>query len=131
MDQLLVNKIICPDGTVLESRHRHDYQEHEQEDGRVYLVDGGLDYQRIGFSDTEFTNCTYHVGDDHSKIREHFTWKSILDENGERLEQPIYRKLKDLTDAHIYALIEFTAEDYPQFINDLFIAEKSYREENN
>ena len=127
MSQLLVNKIICPDGTVLESRHRHDYQEHEQEDGRVYLIDGGLDYQRIGFSDTKFTNCTYYVGDDHSKIREHFEWTRHMDADGNPL--PVYEVvlLKDITDSHLDALIEWTKEDYPQYVNDLFVAEKEWR----
>lgn len=129
MSQLLVNKIVCPDGTVLESRHRHDYREHKQADGRIYMVDGGLDYQRIGFSDTKFTNHTYYVGDEHTKIREHFTWKSVLDENSDPLPHPIYRKLKDITDDHLEALIGFTKEDYPDYIHELFVAEKSYREE--
>lgn len=125
-DQLLVNKIICPDGTELHSKHRRDYKEHEQDDGRIYFIDGGFDYQRIGFSDTEFTNHTYYVGDDHSKIREHFTWISRLDKDENPIE-PVERKLKDLTDGHINALVGWTKEDYPKYINDLFIAEKEYR----
>lgn len=36
--ELLVNKIRCPDGTILESRHRHDFKQHIQDDGREYFI---------------------------------------------------------------------------------------------
>lgn len=42
--QLIYNAIRCPDGTVLESFHRHDFKQH-----KGYFVDGGLAYVRIGF----------------------------------------------------------------------------------
>lgn len=36
---LLYNAIKCPDGTLLVSRHQHDFQMHRQKDGREYYVD--------------------------------------------------------------------------------------------
>lgn len=127
--QLLVNKIICPDGTELESRHKHDFVLHVQEDGREYFIDGGLEYQRIGCADREYIDCTCYVGDDHGKIREHFTWESFLDADGNNLDRSIFRKLKDITDDHLEALIRFTEEDYPDYIHNLFIEERKYRDE--
>lgn len=41
--RIIQNAIQCPDGTILNSVHRHDCQVH---DG--YLVDGGKDYLRSG-----------------------------------------------------------------------------------
>lgn len=56
--KLIRNAIQCPDGTIIESKHRHDFVLHRQEDGREYFVDGGLDYQRIGYSDNEYKNLS-------------------------------------------------------------------------
>ena len=40
---LIRNAMMCPDGTIIESKHRHDYQVHKIGDDK-YVVDGGLDY---------------------------------------------------------------------------------------
>ena len=128
MKQLLVNKIKCPDGTVLVSRHRHDFKEHTQADGRTYMVDGGLSYQRIGHSDEEFENLACYTDDPHEKIREHFEWTKRLDADGDPLEKPEIVLLKDITDAHLEALITWTSEDYPKWVNQVFVDEKAWRE---
>lgn len=125
--QLLVNKIQCPDGTILESKHRHDYQEHTQEDGREYMVDGGLIYQRIGFSDEEFKDLTVYTDDDHSLIREHFEWTRRMDKNKKMLSEPQILKLKDMSNDHIENLCYFTVRGYPDFINKVFVDEHNYR----
>lgn len=130
MEQLLVNKIKCPDGTVLVSRTRHDFQGHVQEDGREYFVDGGLSYQRIGFSDHQFEDLTCYVGDSHEKIREHFEWTRSLDERGDPLEKPEVVILKDITDSHLGALVHWTAEDYPEYIHQVFLDEVEWRKNN-
>lgn len=128
--KLIRNAIRCPDGTVIESRHRHDFQPHKQEDGREYSVDGGLCYQHISFSDLEFENLALYEGDPHEKIRGGFSWCSVLDENSNRRPQPVFTLLKDLTDDHLDNLIEFTKEDYPKHIHNVFLAEKEWRSDN-
>lgn len=125
--KLLVNKIICPDGTELRSHHRHDFVAHVQEDGREYFVDGGTDYQRIGASDSEYTDCTCYTDDPIEKIREHFIWVSVLDKNGEILDIPIVRLLKDLDDEHVKTLVVWTSEHYPPEINEAIAREFEFR----
>ena len=41
--KIIQNAIMCPDGTILNSVHRHDCQQHGD-----YMVDGGKDYLRRG-----------------------------------------------------------------------------------
>lgn len=125
--ELLVNSIKCPDGTILKSTFRHDYKEHTQADGRVYFVDGGLDYQRIGHSDTEYKDLTIYTDDPHSIIRELFTWGSIYDAKGKPLKEIVFRKLKDLDNKHIKVLCYFTLKGYPEKINKVFVDEHNYR----
>lgn len=127
--ELLVNKIQCPDGTILQSTHRHDYKEHTQEDGRSYFVDGGLAYQRIGHSDLEFTDLSIYSDDPHEVIRKGFTWTSIYDKNGKLLDNPEVRFLKDLDDKHVETLCYYTLKGYPEKINKVFVDEFNYRKD--
>jgi len=44
---LIRNAIKTPDGTILQSRSRHEYVTHvDSTNGNEYMVDGGLDYVR-------------------------------------------------------------------------------------
>ena len=141
---LLYNAIKCPDGTLLVSRHQHDFQMYKQKDGREYFVDGGLLYQRIGYSDNEYTNLCVYPDDPHEKIREHFEWTRNFDKGMNKLPRPETIKLKDITDDHLMALVEWTKEDvaatqlssdelnrsnlqYPKEIHKVFVDEVEYR----
>lgn len=124
---LLHNSIMCPDGTVLVSKHQHDFQMHVQEDGREYFVDGGLLYQRIGYSDNEYTNLCVYSDDPHEKIREYFEWGKRKDDVGKMLDKTAYVKLKDITDDHLLALIIYTKENYAEEIHKVFVDEIEYR----
>jgi hypothetical protein len=127
MRKLLINKIQCPDGTILESRHRHDFQMHTQEDGREYFIDGGLDYQRIGYSDTDYIDLSIYADDQHEKIRENFVWGRSYDKNKNPLPEVEYILLKDLEDDHVETLCYFTLNKYPDYINKIFVDENNYR----
>ena len=118
---------MCPDGTVLVSRNQHDFQMYKQQDGREYFVDGGLLYQRIGYSDNEYINLCVYSDDAHEKIREHFEWTRNFDKDMNKLNAPEILKLKYITDDHLAALVEWTVYGYPEEIHKVFIDEVSYR----
>jgi len=126
--QLLHNSIQTPDGTILVSHHGHDFSEHTQEDGRRYFTDGGLDYQRIGFSDEEYTNLSLYTDDTHEKIRERFTWGNCYDKEMNRLPKIVYIKLKDITESHLNAILNLTNVMNTVKIYNMFKAEKKFRE---
>jgi hypothetical protein len=125
--QIIYNAIRCPDGTVIESKHRWDYVEHLQEDGRRYAVDGGDAYLRRAVSDDKYEEISLTTSAPHEEIREVFSWTSIKGKDGEELPEPVTRKLKDLDDGHVLALVEFTESGYPKYIQQIFINESKFR----
>lgn len=121
--ELLYNAIRCPDGTIIESRYTHNFVEYTQEDGRRYFVDGGLDYQRVGYSDKDYENLCVYSDDPHSKIRKVFSWGSLGKSGNESIR---YIKLKDLEDGYLEALVAYTL-NYHKKIHQVFINELEFR----
>ncbi len=128
--QLLHNSIRCPDGTILVPQHRHDFVQHKQDDGREYFVDGGLSYQRIGFSDKDYTDLSVYSDSSHEDIRNCFTWTRRFDEDMKPLPKPERVLLKDITESHLKALVKYTEEGYPNYINEVFKNETKWSGEN-
>lgn len=135
MMHILRNAIQTPDGTVLQSIHRWDYQEYtDTVDGQWYMVDGGLDYFRgslNGFANNnshpDFKDLKITTDSSHELIREVFEWTSVLDENGVDRDEPIRRPLESLDDEHIKSLVIWTAEGYPKYVHKIMVDEMLYR----
>ena len=119
---LIKNAIRTPDGTVLESRHRHDYREYVDANGKTYMIDGGLDYSRTSMhEDQEWVGCCLEDG--HEKVREVLTWGTF----GPNGDQPLrFVKLCDMTTEHIQACLDKVRTMYPQ-IREAMKAELEYR----
>ena len=102
MNQAIVyNAIQTPDGTVIESRHRHDYVTHTDANGKTYMVDGGLDYLRRTAHGDE-VELSVSLDDGHEKVREVLTWGT----RASHLLPLAYVKLCDMTTDHIGACLE-------------------------
>lgn len=118
---LICNRWKCPDGTILQSRHRHDYVSHTTDKGEYCFLDGGLDY--IRHSGNLECLCIYSNAP-HDIIRENFEWTSY-GVNGD--EDAKVNVLKDLSTEHIRAILR-TQKHLPEHIISIFKQELNFRE---
>jgi len=124
MNRLLRNAIKTPDGTMLESRHRHDYKEYEDKNGWVYMVDGGLDYVRRSVNmNAPATDLSLSEDDPHVMLRDHITWGTY----GKSGDQPLsHITIADMETEHLEAVLDTQKYMYPQ-VRGLMQAELEYR----
>ena len=121
--KLLVNRWMCTDKTILQSKYTHDYQDYVDKNNEYYSVDGGLSYQRVS---GELTSLCLYTDDKHEEIRKYFAWGSYLnDYRGDKHWIPLYK----LGDSHIQAILE-TQLHIPQHIKQMFLNEVEYRKLN-
>jgi hypothetical protein len=122
MTDIIYNGLQTPDGTVIESVHRHDYQTHTDANGKEYVIDGGFDYvRRSNHGDEKLLTVT--IDDDHETVREHMKWGT----RGPKGDQPLkYVKLKDMDTDHIQACIDTQKQMRPQ-IRTAMLNELDYR----
>lgn len=124
MEYILANRIRTPDGTILQSYHRHDYKTHKDKNGEIYMVDGGLDYLRRNQCKEHAEELSVYSCDAHSTIREAFHWGTRGKSGRDALQ---WVPLKDLTTNHIRAIVE-TQNQIPYHIKKLFENELVYRD---
>lgn len=124
MPEFLVNAIITPDGTRLESVHRHDYQEHiDSISGELYFTDGGLEYTRRSINIAPATDVSVTTKDAHEVIRQAFKWGT----HGKDGNQPLRRiPVADLEVDHIKAILA-TQTQLKADIRRIFVNELAFR----
>lgn len=123
--KIIVNAIKTPDGTIIESRHRHDYVSHTDKNGHNYFVDGGIGYLRRGTTTNAppYVEMSVFEGDSLYIIRGSFSWGSY----GKGGDEPLhYILLKDLTSEHIVNILN-TQTQIPEHIRQVFKDEMSFR----
>ena len=120
MVKLLYNALRTPDGTVLNSRSRHDYNTYEDTNGKTYMIDGGLDYVRCSAHGDEEHLCVWS-DDSHDVIREHVEWGTYGKDGDQALK---YVKIKDMTTDHLEACVR---TQKASIMFDVFVTELDYR----
>ena len=122
--RIVSNRIRTPDGTILESRHRHDYVTYVDKNGKEYMVDGGLDYLRRNLhDDAPYEELSVYDDAPYALVREVFKWGT----RGKDGKQPLkFVPLKDLTTEHIDAILD-TQIHISERIRKLFIDELNFR----
>lgn len=122
--RLVSNKIRTPDGTVIQSFHVHDYVTYIDENGKEYMVDGGLEYLRRNVhKDAPYDELSVYDDDDYNIVRNEFRWGT----RGKDGKQPLtFVKLSEMSNAHIVSILDkfHTRYDY------LFKKELEYRKDN-
>ena len=102
MNSLIRNAMQTPDGTILESTHRHDYKTHTDANGKEYMVDGGLDYLRRSIHDDQIDLSEYDDAP-HERQRELLTWGTY----GINGDQPLqYKTIEEMETGHLEAVVK-------------------------
>lgn len=102
MKRLIYNAINTPDGTVLVSRSRHDFVSYQDENGKTYMVDGGLAYLRRSINDDQVELSMYE-DEDHSVQRDILKWGSYGVDGTEPLH---YISIGRMDTDHIEAVLK-------------------------
>ena len=104
MRKLIQNKWQTPDGTILISKHRHDYVEYTDKNGDYYMIDGGNDYVRKSVNKKEMKDlCIYSNGS--FETDRFLLWGRNYDKNMKRLPKTEFVPIKDLNTDHIWAIL--------------------------
>ena len=125
--RLVRQSIKTPDGTILESRHRHDYVTHmDSISHEEYMVDGGIDYCRQNINKVRAEDLSVYLEDGIEKVRDAVMWGT----RGKFGDQPLrHVKLSEMTDDHVEACLETQLRMHPHY-REAFVMELAYRKEN-
>jgi hypothetical protein len=125
--KLLANRIITPDGTMLQSMHQHDCVTHTDKNGKLYMVDGGISYRRgIVQPDAPAKDACVYNDDPHEIIRDAFHWGT----RGKSGREPVeYKPISSLSNMHIHN-IRMTQTHVPEHVAKVFADEEFYRRDN-
>ena len=121
---LVANKIITPDGTVLRSFGRHDYKTYVDElCGETYMVDGGLVYLRRSVNEVPYIEASVYDDAPFEVIRKEFHWGTRGKDGNQQLQ---YKPLMTLDTEHIHAILE-TQWQIPEWLRAVFLRELDWR----
>ena len=99
--KLIRNALQTPDGTIIESTHRHDCVTYTDANGKGYMVDGGLAYLRRSANGDEIDMSLYN-DQPHEVQRDVLTWGTY----GINGDQPFqYKSIANMDTGHLEAVV--------------------------
>ena len=123
---LVVNALITPDGTRLQSYSHYDYKEYVDANGKTYIVDGGLSYKRRSANGDEVDDSLILNVDEFAVIRDAVTWGTY----GKNGDQPLrVVPVSEMSDDHVRAVLDTQKNMHPH-LREVFLMELEYRIEN-
>lgn len=148
-NNIILNRIQTPDGTILTSYHVHDYQSHIDKNGHFYAVDGGLQYlkrsvpifkplstwenikKNFGFRVREDNisakDLSLHDNQSFEVIRKSLHWGVNMDKDKKLLPETKWTPICDLNTDHLRTLIKGGWGS--DWIREYFKQELEYRQE--
>lgn len=125
--KFVLNRIKTPDGTIISSYYTHDYVTHEDKNGKVYMVDGGLEYLRRNVhDDAPYEELSVTTDAPFEQIRESLHWGSRGKDGRQGLR---FFPLCRMADDHLEAILETTMG--AKFIREYMQKELDFRKSNN
>ncbi|PSW04189.1 hypothetical protein [Photobacterium lipolyticum] len=119
---IVLNRIRCPDNTILTSRYSHEFVKHKQEDGLVFSVDGGTEELYRSYTQgAEYEELSLYDDASHEDIRQGFFWVS-RSEDARKISA-----LRELSTEHIQAILD--TQKLAEWRSDIFEAELRFRKQ--
>jgi hypothetical protein len=111
MEKFKIYSAICtPDGTILESKHVHDFKRYLDKNGEEYMIDGGLDYMRTYINKKKAMDLSIYSNEPHELVR-CFVERGGRGKDG---KEPLkFVLLKDIDDNWLKAIIDYEEEKRP------------------
>ena len=128
--RLLYNAICTPDGTVLHSKHRHDFIKYKDKNGYVYMNDGGNEYKRRGADKFDYEDISVCDDGKHKTRRKYLYWGKNYDENMKLLPKTEWISIENISTEHITAIISGGYVDNNSFYKEVFTKELKFRKKN-
>lgn len=121
---LIANRIQTPDGTVLWSRHTHDFVSYKDKNGETYILDGGNDYIRTTVNNQPAKSLAVYSDAPYEIIRDF-----VLRGTWTKDHNHVWVALCNLSNDHLHNLLEYAG------VSKSFLAyvlkELDYRQEHN
>lgn len=132
MREIIANMIRTPDGTILRSYHRHDYKEHLDKNGKVYMVDGGTSYLRRNVhEDFPYEELSVYDDEPYTTLREYICRGS----RGKDGKQPLsWIPLSKMSNDHLNNTVKYVQKKTGDYSDDYvkwYVKELEYRQNNN
>lgn len=121
MREIVYNGLQTPDGTIIESTHRHDYVSYKDKNGKDYIIDGGLSYVRCSNNGDEKI-LTKYADQPHEEIR-NYAFRAGYGKRGEK-DYGVYRitRIADMDDDYLKDAINYVKDiiiNTPSVVNGL------------
>ena len=125
--QLIANRIRTPDGTILWSRYGHDCVFYKDDNGEMYMLDGGNDYVRITDNKEPAESLCVYDDAPFEEIRQ-VMLRGTFDKDMCRVYVPLCK----LNNSHLPAILQYNKDRHIISYQDKFIEQEiEYRKEHN
>lgn len=128
LKHLICSRIKTPDGTILTSRHRHDFVQHyDVLADDTYFIDGGGDYFRTTVNKIPSSNVSIYSTSPFELIRENM-YRGTFDKDGDRIWKPISK----CSNEHLKNILTYNEEHGVSDVYYTWVIEREleYREDN-